>query len=132
MSIQTNQKLFKKISVIFLLFVIIGALFLCVFAATTPMNSGSHDMPLNNEMLIMHSLHIKELTLGIIIKTSFDFSIFILMVVFAVFISLYKEDPFIKFTLLSSVRKKFYDILHSVQIEFCQWLSLFEGSPNFS
>lgn len=126
-----NQIFLKKLSIVFLLFVIVGALFMCVFTVAMPMGNGMHNMPINNEMLVMHSLHLKELTTATIAKVSFNF-IFTAMVFLFVFTFLYKFTSFLKLILLGYLRKKFYDIFHIVQITFSQWLSLFEGSPNFS
>ncbi|MDO8442821.1 MAG: hypothetical protein Q7S81_00970 [bacterium] len=126
-----DQILFKKIPVMLLLFIIVGAFFFCAFAVTMPMNDGAHNMPLNQEKLAAHFSYVKELTLATIIKAFVASISFLFFMVFVVFAVLHKFSYFLQLITANYLKQKCRDVFYFVQSAIYNWLSSFERSPNF-
>jgi len=126
-----DQILFKKITIMLLLFIIVGAFFFCAFAITMPMGDEAHNMPLNQEKLAAHFSYVQGLTLATIVKAFVASIGFLLLAVFVVFAVLYKFGYFLQFIQTNYLKQKCRDVFYFIRSIIHNWLSSFERSPNF-
>ena len=120
----------REIRIAFLLFVIAGAVLLCVFNGV--MSLGMHNMSPDQNDAMVHIVYIKTL-ISAIVSTTFSLSttIFFLIIVMAMLVFFYILNLLLQLALLDYwKRRQRQDILQIVKLIIYSWLSLFERSPN--
>lgn len=125
-----DQKYFKQILVLFLLFMTVGAFFFCAFFAAMPMSEAAHNAPMNQEKFSAHLDYVKDLTLATIVK-AFIASISFILLFFIVAISLNKLGYFLHFIPTSYLKQKRSEIFHIARLIINYWLSFLERSSGF-
>lgn len=127
-----NQRVFKKISGVFALLITAGMLVFCVFAIAILVESGAHNVQLDQIAHTMHGQafsHEADVFMSAVAKLFRSFIDLILAFVFVVVGFLYTLQLCPNVAFAHYLRQKFYDAVYRVQKITNDWLSLFELSP---
>ncbi|MDP3800178.1 MAG: hypothetical protein Q8Q90_02025 [bacterium] len=122
---------FKQVFVVSSILAIAGATLFCAFFSMSSMDN----MLSNQDGIILHTLHAKELTQTITTLISPFSIIFILLAISLIALSFFQKiGQYLQLNILSYSKWKHWSNLCSINIiepAVRSWLSLFEVSPNF-